>query len=133
MILKLCNAQTETKKQTERLKKMESEHEKAVRAIQGFIEREQQMRDVDFCKDQKILNLEMELRKWRSSHAPVSLRDLGVRNANDHENEFCKQVTIVIYDFYFSFVDLCVSELREDGFTNFHLESRISEARRDIS
>jgi len=112
LILKLCNVQKQTESTEQKLKKMEGEHEKAVRAIQGFIEREQQMRDMDFCKDQKIQELEAELRKRRNAHIPVSLKDLGVKNADDRENESCKQVTIAICDFYLSFVDLRVSELR---------------------
>jgi len=112
LILKLCNVQKQTESTEQKLKKMEGEHEKAVRAIQGFIEREQQMRDMDFCKDQKILELEAELRKRRNAHIPVSLKDLDVKKADDRENESCKQVTIAIYNFDLSFVDLRVSELR---------------------
>jgi hypothetical protein len=112
LILKLCNVQKQTESTEQKLKKMEGEHEKAVRAIQGFIEREQQMRDVDFCKDQKILELETELRKRKNAHIPVSLKDLGVKKADDRETESYKQVTIAIYNFDLSFVDLRVSELR---------------------
>lgn len=93
LILKLCNAQKQTESTEQKLRKMEGEHEKAVRVIQGFLEREQQMRDVECYKDQKILELEAELRKQRSS--PVSLRDLGVKNADDRENESCKQVYLL--------------------------------------
>ncbi|XP_011347719.1 centrosomin isoform X2 [Ooceraea biroi] len=91
LILKLCNAQKQTESTEQKLKKLENEHEKAVRAIQGFIQREQQMRDVDLCKDQRILKLEEELREQRSGHAPVSLRDLGVKNVDHREKESSKQ------------------------------------------
>lgn len=92
LILKLCNTQKQAEAAEEKLKRMEGEYEKAVRVIQGFIEREKQMRDVEFCKDRKILELEEELRKRRNDPGPVSLKDLGVKNANDRE--FTKQVGI---------------------------------------
>lgn len=94
LILKLCNSQKQTESTEQKLKKIEGEHEKAVRAIQGFIEREQQMRDIDLSKDKKILELEAELRKRKSGNTPVSLKDLGVKNTDDRENESCKQVTM---------------------------------------
>jgi len=98
LILKLCNAQKQAENAEQKLKKMESEHQKAIRAIQGFMEREQQMRDTDSHKEQQqIVELETELRKRKNSHGPVSLKDLGVKNADDFENDSCKQVNIAIH------------------------------------
>ncbi|XP_018373495.1 PREDICTED: centrosomin isoform X3 [Trachymyrmex cornetzi] len=91
LILKLCNSQKQAENAEQKLKKMEGEHQKAIKAIQGFMEREQQMRDTDSHKERQIVELEAELRKRRNSHGPVSLKDLGIKNADDFENDSCKQ------------------------------------------
>lgn len=91
LISKLCTTQKQVEDTEQKLKKLEGEHEKAVKAIQAFVEREHQMRDANSHKERKILELETELRKRRNSHDLVSLRDLGVKNA---ENDSCKQVNI---------------------------------------
>lgn len=96
LILKLCNAQKQAENSEQKLKKMEIEHHKAIKAIQGFMKREQQMRDTD-PKERQSVELETELRKRRNSHGPVSLKDLGVKNADDIENDSCKQVNIAIH------------------------------------
>lgn len=46
---------------------------------------EQQIQDVEVCKDQEIQELEEEPRKWRNNLAPVLLKDLGGKNADDRE------------------------------------------------
>lgn len=97
LILKLCNAQKQAENSEQKLKKMEGEHQKALRAIQGFMEREQQMRDTDSHKERQNVELETELRKGRNSNGPVSLKDLGVKNADDFENDSYKQVNIAIH------------------------------------
>nr|XP_012226456.1 PREDICTED: centrosomin isoform X2 [Linepithema humile] len=81
LILKQCNMQKQEEHLKQKLKKLECEHEKAMKAIQGFIEREQEMRDADSHKEHRILELETELRKRRNGH--VSLKDLGVNKADD--------------------------------------------------
>ncbi|XP_029157354.1 centrosomin isoform X2 [Nylanderia fulva] len=83
LILKLCNAEKQMKTSEQKLKKIEVEYEKAIRAIQGFVEREKQMQDIYSRKEQRTLELETELRKRRNSHDLVSLKDLGVKNEND--------------------------------------------------
>lgn len=108
LILKLCNAQKQAENSGQKLKKIEGEHYKAIRVIQGFMEREQQMRDTDSHKEQQIVELETELHKRRNSHGSVSLKDLGVKNADDVENDSCKQVNIAIH---LLFVNIYVSEL----------------------
>lgn len=97
LILKLCNAQKQAEDTEQKLKKVEGEHQKAIRAIQGFMEREQQMRVTESQKERQIMELETELRKKRNSHGPVSLKDLGVKNADDYENDSCKQVNIAFH------------------------------------
>lgn len=103
LVLRLCNTQKHAENTEQRLKKMEGEHEKAIRAIQGFMEREQQMRDTNTRKERRILELDMELRKFKDSddtkvrkdeHDLVLLKDLGVRHVAGNEN---KQVNIAIY------------------------------------
>lgn len=107
LILKLCNTQKQSENTEQRLKKIEGEHEKAIRAIQGFMEREHQMRDANTRKERRILELEMDLRKLRDSddtkvrrdeHDLVLLKDLGVRNV-DNENSSYEQVNIATYFF----------------------------------
>lgn len=110
LVLRLCNTQKHAENTEQRLKKMESEHEKAIRAIQGFMEREQQMRDTNTRKERRILELDMELRKFRDSddtkvrkdeHDLVLLKDLGVRHVTGNEN---KQVNIAIYFLFRSLI-----------------------------
>lgn len=97
MILKLCNAQKQMEISEQKLKKLEGEYEKAIRAIQGFVEREQQIQEIHSRKEQRILELETELHKRRNSHDPVSLKDLDVKNASNSENDSSKQVNIANY------------------------------------
>lgn len=110
LVLRLCNTQKHAENTEQRLKKMESEHEKAIRAIQGFMEREQQMRDTNTRKERRILELDMELHKFRDSddtkvrkdeHDLVLLKDLGVRHVAGNEN---KQVNIAIYFLFRSLI-----------------------------
>lgn len=110
LVLRLCNTQKHAENTEQRLKKMEGEHEKAIRAIQGFMEREQQMRNTNTRKEQRILELDMELRKFRDSddtkvrkdeHDLVLLKDLGVRHVAGNEN---KQVNIAIYFLFRSLI-----------------------------
>lgn len=96
LILKLCNAQKQVENSEQKLKKIEGEHQKAIRAIQGFMEREQQLRDTDSHTERQNVELETELCKGRNN-SPVSLKDLGVKNADDFENDSCKQVNIAIH------------------------------------
>ncbi|XP_025153819.1 centrosomin isoform X3 [Harpegnathos saltator] len=100
LILRLCNTQKQAENTEQRLKKMEGEHEKAIRAIQGFMEREKQARDANTRKERRILELEMELRKLRDSddtkvradeHDLVLLKDLGDKNVDGNENSSYKQ------------------------------------------
>lgn len=110
LVLRLCNTQKHAENTEQRLKKMEGEHEKAIRAIQGFMEREQQMRDTNTRKERRILELDVELRKFRDSddtkvrkdeHDLVLLKDLGVRHVAGNEN---KQVNIAIYFLFRSLI-----------------------------
>ncbi|XP_024871889.1 centrosomin isoform X1 [Temnothorax curvispinosus] len=91
LILKLCNAQKQAENSEQKLKKLEVEYKKAIRAIQGFMEREKHRRDTDSHQERQIMELDSELRKRRNSHSPVSLKDLSVKNVDDIENESCKQ------------------------------------------
>ncbi|KAL0115738.1 hypothetical protein PUN28_010934 [Cardiocondyla obscurior] len=91
LILKLCNAQKEAENSNQKLKKIELEHQKAIKAIQGFIEREQEMEKTNFYKERQIVELETELRKKRNNNGLVSLKDLGVKNADDIENDSKQQ------------------------------------------
>lgn len=115
LILRLCNTQKQAENTEQRLKKIEGEHEKAIRAIQGFMKREQEVQEANTRKERRILELEVELCKLRDSdgtkvrrdeHDLVLLKDLGVRSDGNENNSY-EQVNIVLY-FLFSFVDLCI-------------------------
>ncbi|XP_072761406.1 uncharacterized protein Cnn isoform X3 [Anoplolepis gracilipes] len=91
LILKLCNAQKQIENSEQKLKKVEGEQEKALKAIQGFVQREQQIQDIYSRKEQQILELETELRKRKNNHDLVSLKDLGIKNVDNSENDSCEQ------------------------------------------
>ncbi|XP_032674103.1 centrosomin isoform X3 [Odontomachus brunneus] len=100
LVLRLCNTQKHAENTEQRLKKIESDHKKAIKAIQGFMEREEQMRDWNVRKERRIQELEMELRKLlgsddtkvrRDEHDLVLLKDLGVINVDGNENNSYKQ------------------------------------------
>lgn len=85
---------------------MEGEHEKAVKAIQGFLEREQKMRNSISRKERKILELGAELNKSQDcdnmamkkhAHGLASLKNLDAKNVENIENDLFKQVNITIY------------------------------------
>ncbi|XP_043524063.1 centrosomin-like isoform X2 [Frieseomelitta varia] len=65
LVLKLCNMQKHAETMSHKLQKLESEHEKALKTIQGFMERQQQLETVKMRKDQKIMELEIELSRLR--------------------------------------------------------------------
>ncbi|XP_050453759.1 centrosomin isoform X2 [Cataglyphis hispanica] len=91
LILKLCNAQKQVENSEQKLKKLEGEYDKAIRAIQGFVEREQHLQDIYSRKEQRILELEKEMRKGRNSNDLVSLKDLGIKNIENSQNDPCEQ------------------------------------------
>lgn len=65
LILKLCNVQQSAEITDLKLKKLEFEHEKALKMIQGFMERQQQMESKQVKKERKIMDLELELTRLR--------------------------------------------------------------------
>lgn len=105
LILRLCNTQKHAENTEQLMKKIEGDHKKAIKAIQGFMEREEQMRDTNARKERRILELEIELRKLldsddtkvRRNEHDLLLKDLDVRNVDSNENNSCKQVNIAIY------------------------------------
>ncbi|XP_015592615.1 centrosomin isoform X3 [Cephus cinctus] len=66
LILKLCNTQKSAESTEQRRKKLEAEHEKALKMIQGFMERQEHLEDMQVKKDRKIMELEVELNRLRS-------------------------------------------------------------------
>nr|XP_012143776.1 PREDICTED: centrosomin isoform X3 [Megachile rotundata] len=75
LVLKLCNMQKHIETTDHKLKKLEGEHEKAIKTIQGFMERQQQLETVKLRKEQKIMELEIELNRLRESESLKSSRD----------------------------------------------------------
>lgn len=67
LVLKLCNMQKQAELADHKLKKLEGDHEKAIKTIQGFMERQQQLESAKLRKEQKIIELEMDLNRLRGS------------------------------------------------------------------
>ncbi|KAI4503280.1 hypothetical protein M0802_001502 [Mischocyttarus mexicanus] len=68
LILKLCNVQKLAEVTDQKFKKMEGEHQKAVKMIQGFLERQEQLEDKIAKKERKIEELEAELNSRSSGY-----------------------------------------------------------------
>ncbi|XP_031841742.1 phosphodiesterase 4D interacting protein centrosomin isoform X2 [Nomia melanderi] len=75
LVLKLCNMQKHAETVDYKLKKLESDHEKAIKTIQGFMERQQQLENSKVIKEQKIIELEMELNRLREGENSKIGRD----------------------------------------------------------
>ncbi|KOC62941.1 Centrosomin [Habropoda laboriosa] len=75
LVLKLCNMQKHVETADYKLKKLEGEHEKAIKTIQGFMERQQQLENTKLRKEQKIMELEIEMNRLRESENVKVARD----------------------------------------------------------
>ncbi|XP_051158817.1 centrosomin-like isoform X5 [Leptopilina boulardi] len=95
LILKLCNVQQSAEITDLKLKKLEIEHEKALKMIQGFMERQQQLESKQIKKDRKIMDLELELTRLRGPDKygkPESFRrnlsnEMSDNPERDHSNQ----------------------------------------------
>ncbi|CAK9816411.1 CDK5 regulatory subunit-associated protein 2 [Anthophora quadrimaculata] len=76
LVLKLCNIQKHAETTDHKLKKLEGEHEKAIKTIQGFMERQQQLENTKLRKEQKIMELEIELNRLRECESARAGRDV---------------------------------------------------------
>ncbi|CAK9833757.1 CDK5 regulatory subunit-associated protein 2 [Anthophora retusa] len=76
LVLKLCNIQKHAETTDHKLKKLEGEHEKAIKTIQGFMERQQQLENTKLRKEQKIMELEIELNRLRECESAKAGRDV---------------------------------------------------------
>ncbi|XP_076754592.1 phosphodiesterase 4D interacting protein centrosomin isoform X2 [Xylocopa sonorina] len=83
LVLKLCNMQKHVETTDYKLKKLEGEHEKAIKTIQGFMERQQQLENAKKRKEQKIMELEIELNRLRECE--------NVKTARDGHNQFVRR------------------------------------------
>ncbi|XP_076687400.1 phosphodiesterase 4D interacting protein centrosomin isoform X2 [Andrena cerasifolii] len=79
LVLKLCNVQKYAESTEYKMKKLEGEHEKAIKTIQGFMERQQQLENTKLRKEQKIMELEIELNRLREGE-----NQKGTRDGHDH-------------------------------------------------
>lgn len=75
LVLKLCNLQKHAETVDYKLKKLEADHEKAIKTIQGFMERQQQLENSKLLKEQKIMELEIELHRLREGEFSNLRRD----------------------------------------------------------
>lgn len=112
LILKLCNVQKHVEVTDQNFKKMEGEHQKAVKMIQGFMERQQQMEDKIARKERKIAELEVALNVRSSSGhdnntKATRRRDGSARKdynveitENPERDDSNHQVDITIYGLY---------------------------------
>lgn len=108
LVLKLCNTQKQAETTSYKLKKLEGEHEKAIKTIQGFMERQQQLENTKLRKEQKIMELEIELNRLREyenakaardGHDQFVLRDFSTDMTDDPERDASNQVDIMIFRF----------------------------------
>ncbi|XP_017766897.1 PREDICTED: centrosomin isoform X1 [Eufriesea mexicana] len=83
LVLKLCNMQKHAETMDYKLKKLEGEHEKAIKTIQGFMERQQQLESTKLRKEQKIMELEIELNRLREYE--------NMKVARDGHNQFVRR------------------------------------------
>ncbi|XP_014605591.1 PREDICTED: centrosomin isoform X2 [Polistes canadensis] len=88
LILKLCNVQKQVEVTDQKFKKMEGEHLKAVKMIQGFMERQQQLEDRIAKKERKIEELEAELNR-SSGYEDVKAR----RRDGSAKKEYSVEIT----------------------------------------
>ncbi|XP_076160987.1 phosphodiesterase 4D interacting protein centrosomin isoform X2 [Ptiloglossa arizonensis] len=65
LVLKLCNMQKHVETMDHKMRRLETEHEKALKTIQGFLEKQQQLESTTLRKEQKIMELEIELNRLR--------------------------------------------------------------------
>lgn len=106
LVLKLCNIQKHAETTDHKLKKLEGEHEKAIKTIQGFMERQQQLENTKLRKEQKIMELEIELNRLRECenakagrdvHNQYVRRDFSTDMTDDPERDPSNQVDIMIF------------------------------------
>lgn len=104
LILKLCNAQKSAEKKENELKKLQGEHEKAMKMIQEFITRQHRSEDKQLKKEQKISELQYELKKkstestrseksGRTSHTSSSVRKVIKTEMIDDTEDQINQVS----------------------------------------
>ncbi|CAD1478022.1 unnamed protein product, partial [Heterotrigona itama] len=98
LVLKLCNMQKHVETTSHKLKKLEGEHEKALKTIQGFMERQQQLETMKMRKDQKIMELEIELNRVReheslkaARESQLARRDFSSNMTDDPERDASNQ------------------------------------------
>lgn len=112
LVLKLCNMQKHTETADHKLKKLEGDHEKAIKTIQGFMERQQQLENTNLRKEQKIMELEIELNRLREcdnlkatrdGYNQYVRRDYSTDMTDDPERDPSNQVDIMIFGLYSAF------------------------------
>nr|XP_033191374.1 dynactin subunit 1-like [Bombus vancouverensis nearcticus] len=90
LVLKLCNTQKQAETMSYKLKKLEGEHEKAIKTIQGFMERQQQLENTKLRKEQKIEVL--EILKYMLCVDNTSAVKL-IKNPEFHQRKFLGRVS----------------------------------------
>ncbi|XP_078050206.1 phosphodiesterase 4D interacting protein centrosomin isoform X2 [Augochlora pura] len=88
LVLKLCNMQKHSETVEYKLKKLEADHEKAIKTIQGFMERHQQLQNSKLLKEQKIMQLEMELHQLREGENLNMERDRRYESNPSNQQRF---------------------------------------------
>ncbi|XP_076378265.1 phosphodiesterase 4D interacting protein centrosomin isoform X2 [Megalopta genalis] len=88
LVLKLCNMQKHSETVEYKLKKLEIDHEKAIKTIQGFMERHQQLESSKLLKEQKIMQLEIELHQLREGEKSNAERDRRHERTSSNQQRF---------------------------------------------
>ncbi|XP_043252265.1 centrosomin isoform X1 [Colletes gigas] len=87
LVLKLCNMQKHVETTELKLKKLEYNHEKAVKVIQGFMEKQRKLENINLMKEQKIIELEFELSRLQECENLKAGRDFSTNITDNPERD----------------------------------------------
>ncbi|XP_053980888.1 centrosomin isoform X1 [Hylaeus volcanicus] len=96
LVLKLCNMQKHVEVTDQKLIKLKNDHEKAIKTIQGFMQKQRKLESTQLRKEQKIMELEIELNRLRENedakigrdrHNQYVLRDFSTDMTDDPERD----------------------------------------------
>lgn len=91
LTLKLCNLQKHTEITDQKLKKLEGEHEKAIKTIQGFMGRQKQLEETSLKREKRITELEEVLARNSQDIADyVKTEDCDRQLSDDEDGAQCE-------------------------------------------
>ena len=87
-MLKYCNEKKSTSNLEQKLKKLEDDYKKAIKMIQGFMKRHEQIEAKNDKKDKKIMELEVEISKLQNEIAKQDRTITSTTSRRNLNNEF---------------------------------------------